>query len=65
MIHSEQRIGLSGRWWLAAAGGAPDAEQVRGIWRAARAAGEPRWYLDLIAGIGRRKAGAALSRAGS
>ncbi len=52
------------RCWLAAASGAPDVEQVRGLWRAARAAGEPRWYLDLIARIGRQTA-AGPSRDGS
>ncbi|MGW2540564.1 hypothetical protein ACWC5I_06760 [Kitasatospora sp. NPDC001574] len=47
---------MTRRCWLAAASGAPDVEQVRGLWRAARAAGEPRWYLDLIARIGRQAA---------
>ncbi|MCG6499212.1 hypothetical protein [Kitasatospora sp. A2-31] len=55
---------MTERWWLAAATSAPDVDQVRGLWRAARAAGEPRWYLDLIARIGRQTA-AGPSRAGS
>ncbi|MFJ1708549.1 hypothetical protein [Kitasatospora sp. NPDC088346] len=44
--------------YLAAARAAEDAEQVRQVWRAAQAAGEPRWYLGLIARIGQAKAGA-------
>ncbi|MFD4659318.1 hypothetical protein ACFWP2_27235 [Kitasatospora sp. NPDC058444] len=47
---------MTGRWWLAAASSAPDVDQVRDLWRAARAAGEPRWYLSLIARIGRQAA---------
>ncbi|WP_030271230.1 hypothetical protein [Streptomyces sp. NRRL B-24484] len=43
--------------FLAAAVVADDVEEVRRIWRAAQAAGEPRWYLDLIARVGRRRAG--------
>ncbi|GLW53947.1 hypothetical protein [Kitasatospora phosalacinea] len=48
---------------LAAAVAAVDVEDVRRAWRAAQAAGEPRWYLDLIARVGRRRAGGELSRA--
>ncbi|MFF0293174.1 hypothetical protein ACFYST_08285 [Kitasatospora sp. NPDC004614] len=47
---------------LATAVAAVDVEDVRQAWRAAQAAGEPRWYLDLIARVGRRRAG-ELSRA--
>ncbi|SOB83158.1 hypothetical protein [Streptomyces sp. 1331.2] len=43
--------------FLAAAVAADDVEDVRQIWRAAQAVGEPRWYLDLIACVGRRRAG--------
>ncbi|WP_405018151.1 hypothetical protein OHV05_15290 [Kitasatospora sp. NBC_00070] len=44
---------------LSAAVAAPDVEAVRAVWRAARAAGEPQWYLDLIAAVGRTKAAAS------
>lgn len=42
--------------FLGAAVIAHDVEAVRRVWRAAQAAGEPRWYLDLIARIGRSRA---------
>ncbi len=50
--------------FLAAAHRAPDVEGVRVVWRRARAAGEPRWYLDLVAAVGRAKAGAGRGQGG-
>ncbi|MDH6134634.1 hypothetical protein P3T37_004038 [Kitasatospora sp. MAA4] len=43
------------RLFLAAAGAAATAEEVRAVWRRAKTAGMPRWYLDRVAAIGRTK----------
>jgi hypothetical protein len=48
----------SGRLYVAEAVAAEDIEAVRRIWADARAAGEPAWYLERIAAIGRRRPGA-------
>ncbi|MDH6123420.1 hypothetical protein [Kitasatospora sp. GP82] len=48
----------SGRLFIAEAAAAVDVEQVRQVWHAARAAGEPGWYLDRIAAIGRTRSSA-------
>ncbi|MEY9944909.1 hypothetical protein ABH937_001985 [Kitasatospora sp. GAS1066B] len=54
----------SGRLFIGEAAAAVDVEQVRAVWQAARAAGEPGWYLARIAAIGRRRAGARGTGAG-
>ncbi|MET8627951.1 hypothetical protein ABZW30_30130 [Kitasatospora sp. NPDC004669] len=43
------------RMFLAEAVAAVDVDGVRAVWRAAYAAGEPRWYRDRIAAIGRAR----------
>ncbi|MFB7905212.1 hypothetical protein ACFC1T_02120 [Kitasatospora sp. NPDC056076] len=48
----------SGRLFLAEAAVAAGVEDVRRIWLAARAAGQPRWYLDRIAAVGRARSDA-------
>jgi hypothetical protein len=50
----------SDRLFIAEAVAAQDVEDVRRIWTDARAAGEPRWYLERIAAVGRRRVGARL-----
>ncbi|AUG78074.1 hypothetical protein CFP65_3273 [Kitasatospora sp. MMS16-BH015] len=47
-----------GELFIGAATVATTAEEVRQVWRQAHAAGQPQWYLDLVAGIGRTKPGA-------
>ena len=47
-----------GALFIGAATVAGTAEEVREVWRQAKAAGQPQWYLDLVAGIGRTKPGA-------
>ncbi|WP_035799893.1 hypothetical protein [Kitasatospora mediocidica] len=44
--------------FLAAARAATTAEEVREVWRQAKAAGQPQWYLDQVAAVGRGKPGA-------
>jgi hypothetical protein len=46
------------RLFLAAAGAATTAEEAREVWRRAKAAGVPSWYLGRVAAIGRAKPGA-------
>jgi hypothetical protein len=44
--------------FLAAARAAGTVEEVREVWRQAKAASQPQWYLDQVAAIGRGKPGA-------